>query len=54
MGWTAWSGKAGEAITIVTQYDVEMFLKIEKQIEKKLEEKPLDQNQVLAYYEKVL
>ena len=30
VGWTAWSGKAGEAITIVTQYDVELFLKIEK------------------------
>jgi ATP-dependent RNA helicase DDX47/RRP3 len=40
VGRTARAGKTGRAITIVTQYDVEMFQKIEQLIGKKLEEYP--------------
>ncbi len=38
VGRTARAGKSGFAVTLVTQYDVEHYLKIEKAINKKLEE----------------
>ncbi len=40
VGRTARAGKTGKAITMVTQYDVETFQKIEELIGKKLEEYP--------------
>lgn len=40
VGRTARAGKSGRAITIVTQYDVETFQKIEELIGKKLDEYP--------------
>lgn len=40
VGRTARAGKTGRAITIVTQYDVETFQKIEQLIGKKLDEYP--------------
>lgn len=54
VGRTARAGRSGEAITFVTQYDVEHYLKIEKAIDKKLEEKKYPENEVLMYHEKVL
>ena len=38
VGRTARAGKSGRAITIVTQYDIEILQKIESLIGKKLEE----------------
>lgn len=40
VGRTARAGKTGRAVTLVTQYDVETFQKIEQLIGKKLEEYP--------------
>lgn len=40
VGRTARAGKTGKAVTIVTQYDVETFQKIEQLIGKKLDEFP--------------
>ena len=40
VGRTARAGKNGRAVTIVTQYDVENFQKIESSIGKKLQELP--------------
>lgn len=37
VGRTARAGRAGRAISFVTQYDVEMYLKIEGLLEKKLD-----------------
>lgn len=54
VGRTARAGKAGMALTFVTQYDVEHYLKIEQAIGKKLEEKKYNENEVLVYHEKVL
>lgn len=54
VGRTARAGRSGEALTFVTQYDVEHYLKIEKAIDKKLEEKKLKESDVLLYHEKVL
>lgn len=54
VGRTARAGKAGMALTFVTQYDVEQYLKIENAIGKKLEELKFNENEVLVYHEKVL
>ena len=40
VGRTARAGKSGRALTLVTQYDVEIFQKIEQLIGKKLDEYP--------------
>lgn len=53
VGRTARAGKAGLALTIVTQYDVEAYQKIEAAIDKKLEEYPLDEKTVLMSQERV-
>lgn len=55
VGRTARAGKTGRAITIVTQYDVETFQKIEELIGKKLEEYPgLDSKAALMLTESVV
>lgn len=38
VGRTARGGRAGKAISFVTQYDVELYIKIETLIEKKLDQ----------------
>lgn len=40
VGRTARIGKQGKSVTIVTQYDVEAFKKIEEKIETQMEEYP--------------
>ena len=40
VGRTARAGRSGRAVTLVTQYDVELFQKIEQLIGKKMEEYP--------------
>ncbi len=55
VGRTARAGKSGRAITIVTQYDVETFQKIEELIGKKLDEYPgLDSKAALMLTESVV
>ncbi len=54
VGRTARAGKAGSAITFVTQYDVEAYQKIETSIQKTLEEFKANESEVLQYHERVL
>lgn len=42
VGRTARAGQAGRAVTIVTQYDVEVYQRIEQLMSKKLEAFPTD------------
>ncbi|ORZ38228.1 DEAD-domain-containing protein [Catenaria anguillulae PL171] len=54
VGRTARAGRAGKAVTFVTQYDVELYQKIEALIGKKLEEFPgLDKEAVMMLTERV-
>ena len=53
VGRTARAGKAGRALTLVTQYDVENYLKIEHLINKKLELLKTEEEEVLIFYERV-
>eukprot|EP00045_Choanoeca_perplexa_P005051 m.42649 g.42649 ORF g.42649 m.42649 type:complete len:456 (+) comp12904_c0_seq1:54-1421(+) len=53
VGRTARAGRAGKAITMVTQYDVELFQRIEQLIGKKLEEHPTEQSEVMQMLERV-
>ncbi|GAW79426.1 DEAD/DEAH box helicase [Plasmodium gonderi] len=55
VGRTARAGRTGKSITFVTQYDVENFLSIEKQLNKKIEKfTDLDENDVLLYHEQTV
>ena len=53
VGRTARAGKAGRALTLVTQYDVENYLKIEHLINKKLELYKTEEEEVLIFHERV-
>lgn len=53
VGRTARAGKSGQSITLVTQYDVELFQRIEHLIEKKLEQYAFDKNEVMSLVERV-
>lgn len=55
VGRTARAGKSGKSITLVTQYDVEWYQRIEHAIDKKLDEYPLgrDKSAVLLLQERV-
>eukprot|EP00210_Caulerpa_lentillifera_P005861 g5605.t1 len=54
VGRTARAGRSGRAITLVTQYDIEAFQKIEHMINRKMEEYPMDANEVLMMLERVI
>ena len=54
VGRTARAGKAGLALTIVTQYDVEAYQKIEHAINKKLDEYPIQEKNALVQYTRVM
>ena len=54
VGRTARAGKSGLSFTLVTQYDVEIFQKIEFLIGKRLEEYPTSEELVLLFYDRVL
>lgn len=55
VGRTARAGNSGRAITIVTQYDIEVLQKIESLLGKKLEEyKELDQKAALVLTDSVV
>ncbi|XP_068761077.1 probable ATP-dependent RNA helicase DDX47 [Montipora capricornis] len=53
VGRTARAGRAGRAITFVTQYDVELYQRIEQLIEKKLPLYPTVEDEVLLLMERV-
>ncbi len=46
VGRTARAGRAGRAVTFVTQYDVELYQRIEELLGTKLEQYPCDEAQV--------
>ncbi len=53
VGRTARAGRSGKAITFVTQYDVELFQRIEQLIGKKMELHPCEEPEVLRLLERV-
>ena len=53
VGRTARAGRAGKAITLVTQYDVELIQRIEAVIGKKMELWPADKEEVALLRERV-
>eukprot|EP00842_Homolaphlyctis_polyrhiza_P000245 jgi/Hompol1/1220/HPOL_001062-RA len=56
VGRTARAGRSGKSITLVTQYDVEWYQRIEHSMQKKLDEYPLghDKSGVLVLQERVM
>ena len=53
VGRTARAGKSGHAISFVTQYDVEIFQRIEAALGKKLKEYPTVKEEVMVLGERV-
>ena len=53
VGRTARAGKAGKAISFVTQYDVENYQKIEHLLDKKLDIYKCEEEEVLIFNERV-
>lgn len=53
VGRTARAGKSGVAISVVTQYDVEVFQRIEKALGKKLDEHDAARDQVMVFSTRV-
>ena len=53
VGRTARAGRSGKSITLVTQYDVELLLRIEQVIGKKMELWPVDKDEVALLRERV-
>jgi ATP-dependent RNA helicase DDX47/RRP3 len=53
VGRTARAGRAGKSLSLVTQYDMELFLRIEAALGKKLPEYNVESEQVLLLQERV-
>ena len=53
MGRTARAGRSGKSVTFVTQYDVELFQRIEELIGKKMDLFPSEEEQVLMLLDRV-
>ncbi|OJT14607.1 ATP-dependent rRNA helicase RRP3 [Trametes pubescens] len=53
VGRTARAGRSGKSVTLVTQYDVELVLRIEQVIGKKMELWPVDKEEVALLRERV-
>merc|ERR1719419_726217 len=54
VGRTARAGRAGKAVTFVSQYDVELYQRIEQLIEKKLPLYPTEEKEVMVLLERVV
>lgn len=53
VGRTARAGKSGVAVSVVTQYDIEVFQRIEKALGQKLEEHKMEREEVMVFAERV-
>jgi ATP-dependent RNA helicase DDX47/RRP3 len=53
VGRTARAGKSGRALSIVSQYDVEIYLRIEAALGKKLTEYPTEKEEVMVFQSRV-
>ncbi|KAI8977933.1 P-loop containing nucleoside triphosphate hydrolase protein [Pilobolus umbonatus] len=53
VGRTARAGRSGKSITFVTQYDVELIQRIEKDLERKLDAFPAQKDEVMLLQERV-
>ncbi|EON97455.1 putative atp-dependent rrna helicase rrp3 protein [Phaeoacremonium minimum UCRPA7] len=53
VGRTARAGKAGRAISIVTQYDVELWMRIEAALGEKQKEYPVEKDEVMVFKARV-
>jgi ATP-dependent RNA helicase DDX47/RRP3 len=53
VGRTARAGKSGIALSLLTQYDVELFQRIEAALGKKLDEYPSEKEEVMAFQARV-
>jgi ATP-dependent RNA helicase DDX47/RRP3 len=53
VGRTARAGKSGRAISLVTQFDLELWLRIEAALGKKLEEHPTERDEVMVFKPRV-
>ncbi|KAL5336465.1 ATP-dependent rRNA helicase rrp3 [Aspergillus crustosus] len=53
VGRTARAGKSGVAISLVSQYDLEIFLRLENALGKKLDEYPVEKDEVMVLAERV-
>ncbi|GME81637.1 unnamed protein product [[Candida] boidinii] len=53
VGRTARAGRSGKSVSLVTQYDLELILRIEKVIEKKLPKDTPNKNEILALHNSV-
>eukprot|EP00467_Chlorarachnion_reptans_P012374 CAMPEP_0114509220 /NCGR_PEP_ID=MMETSP0109-20121206/13080_1 /TAXON_ID=29199 /ORGANISM="Chlorarachnion reptans, Strain CCCM449" /LENGTH=429 /DNA_ID=CAMNT_0001688331 /DNA_START=116 /DNA_END=1405 /DNA_ORIENTATION=- len=53
VGRTARAGRGGQAVTFVSQYDIKIFLEIEKHINVKVEEHEVPERKVLEYLKDV-
>jgi len=53
VGRTARAGRAGKSLSLVTQYDLELFLRIETALGKKLDQYNVEKDQVLLLQERV-
>lgn len=53
VGRTARAGRSGRSITVVTQYDIELYQKIEANIALKLEAFPAPKEEVACFHERV-
>jgi ATP-dependent RNA helicase DDX47/RRP3 len=53
VGRTARAGKSGHALTVVTQYDIEIWLRIEAALGKKLDEYSTEKDEVMVFKTRV-
>ncbi len=53
VGRTARAGKSGKAVSFVTQYDIEIWLRIEHALGRKIDEEVLSKDEVMVYSERV-